>query len=63
VVLRSPAPIKKIHVVLRSPAPIKNAVRGVVASREPEKNRSARAKKKIGEKRPLDIVGPVDFYV
>jgi hypothetical protein len=61
-VLRSPAPIKKIHAVLRSPAPIKKIVRGVVASREPEKNRSAlcaeaRAKKKIGEKRPL--VGPV----
>ena len=37
VVLRSPAPIKKIHVVLRSPAPIKKIVRGVVASREPEK--------------------------
>ena len=36
-VLRSPAPIKKIHVVLRSPAPIKKIVRGVVASREPEK--------------------------
>jgi hypothetical protein len=55
VVLRSPAPIKKIHVVLRSPAPIKKIVCGVVASREPEKKSlrtlcGDQGQKKIGEK-------------